>query len=188
MSEQSKSKKTKGLKMILLQEWLEACNYRITEGSEYQWQCYGDNAYCLDSWNGEQDGYSFSVIFDKLNQTVYELQAHDYAHNRAYRWINPEFKLVLDAECVDRGVDVNEAWDDLEYVLLETTEDFFDKMTAISQGAEYDTRVQVPLDLEDDLLFDLMRMAHERDITLNQMVETVLRQVIEQRSESEAIG
>lgn len=174
--------------MSLLQEWMEACNYRITEGSDYQWRCYGDEAYCLDSWNGRQDGHSFSVIFDKQDQTVYELQAHDYANNRAYRWINPDYKLEFDAESVSRGVDADEAWDDLKYVLLETTQDFFDKMTAIYQGVEYDTRVVVPLDLEDELLFDLMRMAHERDITLNQMVEIVLRQVIDQQTPSKTIG
>jgi len=37
----------------------------------------------------------------------------------------------------------------------------------------------VPLDLADDELFRLMTLAHERDITLNQMVEQILREVIE---------
>ena len=50
--------------MITLKEWMEIVDYRITEGSGYQWQCYGPNAYCLDSWNGEQDGHSLSIIFD----------------------------------------------------------------------------------------------------------------------------
>lgn len=169
--------------MSLLQQWMEACEYRITEGSEYQWQCYGDNAYCLDSWNGEQDGHSFSVIFDKQNQTVYELQAHDYAHNRAYRWINPDFKLEFDAENVDRGVDSDEAWDDLKYITLEVVEDFFDKMSAIRAGEEYDTRVQVPIDFTDEEMLRYMLAAHERDMTFNQFVELALREAIAQHRE-----
>jgi hypothetical protein len=40
----------------------------------------------------------------------------------------------------------------------------------------YDTRVSVPIDLSDDGMFTLMKMAHERDITFNQMVEQVLRE------------
>jgi hypothetical protein len=170
---------------------MKACEYRITEGSEHQWQCYGSEAYSLDSWNGRQDGHSFTVTFDKQDQTVYELQAHDYEHNRAYRWIDPDYKPEHDSEAMSRGVNANEAWDDLKYVDLETTEDFFDKMSAIYAGRDYDTRVQVPLDLEDDLLFDLMKMAHERDITLNQMVEEVLLRVIEEqklRDELDTIG
>ena len=50
--------------MITMKEWMDLVNYRITEGSAYTWQCYGGNAYMLDSWNGEQDGHSFTVIFD----------------------------------------------------------------------------------------------------------------------------
>ncbi len=167
--------------MITLKEWMEIADYRITEGSEYGWQCYGSNAYCLDSWNGEHNGHSFTIIFDNKDQTVYEVQAHDYLHNRAYRMINPEFAKKIKKEAKRRGVNKDEAWDDLKYVDLEVDDDFIQKCLAIRKSEEYDTRVQVPLDLDDDLLFDLMKMAHERDITLNQMVEVVLRQVIDQQ-------
>ena len=37
----------------------------------------------------------------------------------------------------------------------------------------------VELNLDKDMLFELMLMAHERDITLNQLVEDVLRFYIE---------
>ncbi len=166
--------------MNLLEQWMKTCEYRITEGSEYQWQCYGPDAYCLDSWNGHQDGHSFTVIFDKQDQTVYELQAHDYQHRRAYRWINPDYKLEFDAEAYDRGTSQDEAWDDLKYTTLEVVEDFFTKMSAIYSNESYDTRVQVPLELGDDEMFQLMKMAHEQDITLNQLVEQLLRRVIEE--------
>ena len=167
--------------MITLKEWMEIADYRITEGSEYGWQCYGSNAYCLDSWNGEHNGHSFTIIFDNKDQTVYEVQAHDYLHNRAYRMINPEFAKKIKKEAKRRGVNKDEAWDDLKYVDLEVDDDFIQKCLAIRKSEEYDTRVQVPLDLDDNLLFDLMKMAHERDITLNQMVEVILRQVIDQQ-------
>jgi predicted HicB family RNase H-like nuclease len=38
----------------------------------------------------------------------------------------------------------------------------------------------VELNLDKEMLFELMLMAHERDITLNQLVEEVLRTYIEQ--------
>ena len=75
--------------MITLKEWMEVADYRITEGSEYY--AYG-GAYALDSWNGEQDGYSLEIIFDQKTQEVYEVQACDYKHNRAYRLINEDYK------------------------------------------------------------------------------------------------
>lgn len=44
-----------------------------------------------------------------------------------------------------------------------------------------DNMIDIELDLEDDLLFDLMLEAHRRDITLNQMVQLILTRAIEER-------
>jgi len=166
--------------MISLKTWMEIVGYRITEGSDYQWECYGPNAYSLDSWDGEQEGHSFSIYFDTKTQEVYEVQAHDYRNNRAYRMINPEFIKNNRDEAQRRMVDHKEAWDDVSYTDLEVEDDWIQKALAIEAGEEYDTRIEVPLDLEDSMLFDLMKMAHERDITLNKMVEQVLEVAIQQ--------
>ncbi len=165
--------------MKLLEQFFNVCEFRITEGSDYGWSCYPDS-HCLDSWNGEQDGHSFTVIFSTKDQTVYELQAHDYQRNRAYRWINPDWKSDHDEEARSRGVDVNEAWDDLKYVDLEVVDDFFEKMTAIYADQDYDTRIKVPVDFTDSELLEYMKLAHERDITFNQLVEEALKAAIEQ--------
>ena len=164
----------------MIKQFMETVNYRITEGSDYGWQCYGHNAYMLDSWNGEQDGHSLTIIFDTKTQAVYEVQAHDYVNQRAYRWINPDYVKKNNKEARKRDVDRKEAWDNVDYVDLETVDDFFEKAQAIVQGQPYDTRVQVPIDLSDHDMFQLMKMAHEHDITLNQMVEVLLKKVIEQ--------
>jgi predicted DNA-binding ribbon-helix-helix protein len=37
-----------------------------------------------------------------------------------------------------------------------------------------DNRVDVPIELTDEQWYSLMKMAHERDITLNQLVEEIL--------------
>ena len=165
---------------IMIKQFMETVNYRITVGSDYGWQCYGHNAYMLDSWNGEQDGHSLTIIFDTKTQEVYEVQAHDYVNQRAYRWINPDYVKKNNKEARKRDVDRKEAWDNVDYVDLETVDDFFEKAQAIVQGQPYDTRVQVPIDLSDHDMFQLMKMAHEHDITLNQMVEVLLKKVIEQ--------
>jgi hypothetical protein len=53
-----------------------------------------------------------------------------------------------------------------------------EKARAIIAGKNYDTRVQVPLDLPDDVIFQMMKMAHERDLTLNEFADDVLRAFI----------
>ena len=164
--------------MITMKEWMELVGYRITEGSDYQWQCYGPTAYALDSWNGDFDGHSFTIIFDTNDQTVYEVQAHDYVHNRAYRMINEDFRKKMKKEAKRRNVDKDEAWEDVDYIELEVDEDFIEKCLAIRAGEDYDTRIMVPVDFSDEDLLQYMKLAHERDMTFNQFVEEALRHAI----------
>ena len=165
--------------MITMKEWMELVGYRITEGSDYMWQCYGSNAYALDSWNGEQDGHSFTVIFDTRDQTVYEVQAHDYVHDRAYRMINEDFQKKNRKEAKKRDIDKDNAWDDVNYIDIEVDDDFIQKCLAIRAGEDYDTRVSIPMDFSDEELLTYMKLAHEQDITFNQLVEQALREAID---------
>jgi len=158
---------------------MEICDYKITEGSEYCWQCFGPNAYRLDSWNQEQDGHTVSIVFDTRTHVVYEATAYDYQHNRAYRLINPDFKSAHDNEATERDVDINQAWDDVNYVDLDVVDDFIQKAVAIVNEEDYDTRVQVPVDFTDEELLQYMKLAHERDMTFNELVEEALRAAID---------
>jgi hypothetical protein len=164
--------------MLTIKEWMELVDYRITEGGEYGWQCFGDDAYSLSSWNGEQDGWSFDIVFDRKTQEVYTVEVCDYKRQRAYRMINPDFRQSYDDEAATHGTMAKQAWDDVDYVDLEIDEDFATKAIWIKTDQDYDTRVSVPLELPDDALFELMKQAHEKDITLNELVEKILRDFI----------
>jgi hypothetical protein len=166
--------------MITIKEWMELVDYRITEGSNYCWECYGNNAYTLDSWNGDHEGHSFSIIFDTKDQTVYEVQAHDYLHNRAYRMVNEDFQKKMRKESKRRDVDKDQAWDDVNYVDLDVDDDFIQKCLAIREGEDYDTRVLMPVEFSDEDLLKYMKLAHERDITFNQLVEEALLMAIKE--------
>ena len=165
--------------MLTLKEWMELVDYRITEGSDYGWECYGPNVHMLDSWNGEQDGHSFTVIFDTKTQVIYEVQAHDYVHNRAYRMINEDFRKKMKKEAKRRDVDRKEAWDNVDYVELDVDDDFIQKCLSIREGEDYDTRVLMPIDIPDDELLVYMKKAHDMDITFNNFVEMALQQAID---------
>ena len=149
---------------------MELVDYKITEGSDYwpQGNFDGKNLYLLSSWNGDQDGWSFSIGFDPTDQRVYVVEACDYKRKRAYRMSDPDLTLS------------KEAWDDVDYVDLEIDEDFVAKAKWIKTDQDYDTRVSVPLELPDDAMFELMKQAHEQDITLNELVENILRKFVDQ--------
>ena len=167
--------------MITLKEYLELIEYKITEGSEYGWECYGPSSHSLSSWNGihGKGGYSFNCVFSTEDQTVYEIEVCDYTNDRAYRMINPDYVAEYRAEAEDRNIDERFAWDEVAYVDLDVVDDFIQKCLAIKAGEVYDTRVSVPLDLPNEQMFELMMKAHEVDMTLNAYVEMILKKVIE---------
>jgi hypothetical protein len=162
--------------MITLKEWMEVVDYRITEGSNYLWNCYGPDSYSLDSWDRRHDGRSFSIIFDTKTQVVYEVQAHDFSNSRAYRLCNPDYQASMELEASNRGINKKEAWEGVDYVDLEVEDDWIQKALSIAAGEDYDTRVTLPLELDDTEMFTLMKMAHERDLTFNEFVEDILRE------------
>jgi hypothetical protein len=169
--------------MITLKEFMEVVDYRITEGSDFQWQCFGEEAqpYTLSAWNGDHDGWSFNITFDTRTQEVYTVESHDYKNNRAYRIINPswidDYNEYADSEHPEYK---NNAWEGVDYVDLENDDDWIQKALSIIAGEEYDTRVSVPIDFSDEELLKYMKLAHERDITFNQFIEEALRHAIEE--------
>ena len=151
--------------MITLKEWMELVEFKITEGSYYY--CNVEGLFLLHSWNGDQDGHSFNIIFDPTdNQKVYAVEACDFKNKRAYRLKDP----TLDVD--------NQAWDGCDFVDLESEDDFMQKAIAIRDGEDYDTRVVIPLDLSEKDCYNLMKMAHERDMTFNNFVAMIIEEAV----------
>jgi len=175
----------KGNKMITMKEWMELVDYKITEGSDYGWSCYGPNAYQLSSWNGLHDkgGWSFNIVFSTKTQKVYEVEVCDYTRNRAYRMIAENKREKHAKEAKRHLVNLNEAWDDVEYVDLEVDDDFIQKCLAIKAGEDYSTDVLLPLDLPEDLLMFAFKCAHEENMTFNDWMNKMLKEFIDNYNE-----
>ena len=167
--------------MITIKEWMELVDYKITEGDTYGWNCFGPNAYQLSSWNGlhNKGGWSFNIVFSTKSQKVYEVSVCDYTNNRAYRMINPKFVEKHRKESIARGVNLNEAWDDIEYIDLEVDDDFIQKCLAIRAGEDYSTDVLLPLDLPEDLLMFAFKQAHAENMTFNDWMNKMQREFVD---------
>lgn len=50
-----------------------------------------------------------------------------------------------------------------------------------------DNRVTIEIDLDQDLLYQLMLLAHKEDITLNQLIEKILREFIDAQDHTSEI-
>jgi hypothetical protein len=167
--------------MLNMREWMELVDYKITEGSEYCWSCYGQNAYALHSWNGVhgKGGYSADIIFSTKSHKVYEVTVCDFTNDRAYRMINPKNVEKHRKEAETRGTNLNEAWDNVNFVDLEVDGDFVEKGVAIFAGEDYSTDILIPIDLPDDVLLQAALEAHKQNITLNAYINAVLRELLE---------
>lgn len=165
---------------ITLKDFLECIDYRITEGSKYQWECFGENAMFLDHWNGKHDetGVSIQIVFDTVDQTVYEMQAWDYKNGREYRWINSNFVTQYLLEGASRNVDTEQSYDDHKFIDLDEASDILEKARAIFLGKEYDERVVINLEMTREQELMLMRAAHAMDMSVNAFVEMALRDAI----------
>lgn len=162
----------------------ETLDSKIVGGSEYQWTCW-DNARFLDY---ESDYAHVSVVFNCLTQEIYCAEVNDKNDvHKPYRWMNPAYKDDYINEATERGVDPDQAWDNKKWYDLEVSNDWLEKAKAIFNNLEFDDRVQIELDLDDDIILSLALGAHKRDITINKYVEHVLQQVIDKHKVNETI-
>jgi len=164
---------------MFLKEVNEALDHKITGGSEYQWSCW-DNSRYLDY---ESDYAHVSVIFNSTTQEIYQAEVSVKPESwdedlKPYRWMNPLYKQAYFTEAIKRNIDPYEAWDDTKWTDLEVPEDFLEKAEAIFNGVAFDNRIQVPIELDNELMMQLFMEAHKRDMTLNQLVEEILRNMI----------
>ena len=160
----------------------EKLNHKIVNGSDYTWNCYPNARYM----EYESDYAHVSVIFSTVNQEIYEAEVSVKSDAwdedvRPYRWLNPDSKDFMIAEAEQRGVDWQIAWDDIKWIDLDVEQDFFEKCVAIFNGQDFDKRVQVEVDLDDDVLLELAKGAHKRDITINKYIEEILQFAIDNK-------
>ena len=166
--------------MITPKEFFEVVDYNITQIDPYLWDCYGKGAVAVTSLVDHPNlNYSVEMIYHPFTCEVYELMVNDFDNNRAYRIVNPDYKQSYLDECEDRGDNPNEAWDGVNCVDLDLVSDFLEKTKAIMLGEDYDDRVTLELRMSDEDLLKYMKVAHEMDITFNDLINLALAEALE---------
>lgn len=164
--------------MITVQNFTEAINFEITGGSEYMWECFGPDARYLDSEHPNE--FQASIVFGGPERTVFICELFDYVNNRAYRWTNPDYREAHEKEAKKRKVDIKKALDNVDFADIEVAEDILEKIQELTAGnTNYDSRIKVPVDFSDEELLKYMKLAHELDITFNELVERAIKEAVE---------
>lgn len=158
--------------MIYLNNILQLIEFKITGGTEFLWNCFGTNARYLDSDNSE---YSISCIFDSVTQEVYKIQF--YVNNSKDLmdncfWLNPAYRQNFLDESESRNVDPYSLDEDIAIYEFMNLHDF---ITHIRNRVGIEEMETISLDLEDDLLISLTKLAQERNVTLDVLIQNILR-------------
>jgi hypothetical protein len=101
-------------KNITIKDFVTAVDYRIGEGAEYLWECFGLEASILDWVRPDLSG-SAGIIYDTKTHVVYEMEVWDDLNEKVYRWIRPENIKKYNREAKKRGVSVVFALDRIKY-------------------------------------------------------------------------
>lgn len=164
-----------------MEAYIKAIRYKITNGEEFLWECYGPNARYLES---SDDDYHISAIFDTETAQIYESSiSSTYSGDIRYRWIDLNYIEACKAEATSRGVDWMDFSDGQPWHMTDDFDDIIDKISKIPYGEEYDRRVVLTLDLEEDVKEMIETAAALQGITIDEFIERALKAVIEEEKE-----
>jgi hypothetical protein len=147
--------------MISLDTVLDIVNYQITEGSEAMWPCLGSSTYCISSWDRTLNKYEICAYFDPVTREVFFVEACDYSQDRAYRYINPAWRDVINNWASEKGHDVTTAWDGVNFIELEVESDWVAKAASIVKREDYDARILIEVELDEDTIASLHALHQE---------------------------
>lgn len=88
--------------------YLRATEYGITGGSEFLWECYGKDAWCVDCGNT-------NAVIDRKTGNVYDISFNDDDADLHFRWVHKDYVKKYVKESKSKGFDPWQAYDDVKY-------------------------------------------------------------------------
>lgn len=85
-----------------IEDFLNTIDYKIGEGSNFMWSCFGQTAYQYTYTEYTKTGYGydfeFNMVFDTETRIVYVVEFCVVEGDKVYKCFNPEFKEAYDIE------------------------------------------------------------------------------------------
>lgn len=156
-----------------LSEIVKAANYKIKEGCEFLWDCYGENSRTLD-FGGDDAESVVSCVFDSGKDIVFQVEIYS-KDGKVYRWVDPEYQETLKNEFQNRGLSYDYAYDDVMWFDLEHTNDVFIKTKQIIETGICDDKVTILLEIQSQEDYDkLQQLSIQKGINIKDVVAEFL--------------
>lgn len=157
-----------------IQKIFETVGYRIEQSNPFLYQCFGmDNPRIYDYVNiDEETAGNFTA---DINGRVYEVIAEIPEIGVCYRWVDPEFRDSAFRESLNRGLDPSIAWDNIKFTEVFSEDSILVKVNAICNKIHFNNLGLQPTEISDAYFLKVAKMAAERDVTFNKMVEILIK-------------
>lgn len=165
--------------MKRINAFLRAANWQVTEGTAFGWDCFGPNIRYLIASINETDVHA-SAIFSTESKELYVMELFVAEQNTNRRWINPKYQETYRSAFIARALDPDRA-DEVSQFIDTDFDDMLRRTTEAFSGPRYS---DIDLHLEEEVAVAAMKVAHGKDITLNELVDEILRDAI-QRARAE---
>lgn len=126
-----------------LMEVLLATKDRSAGSDKYMWECFGTDAHIMDFKDTDGSVYA-SAVFDIRTQTVYSINVEVPGYPQAFLWLAEDTKKAYYAECSEREIDPNIAWDNVNFTHVVTEELILQYLKDVGEG--YYDNLPVPPD------------------------------------------
>jgi len=154
-------------------EYLKLIGYRIGDCSDFGWECFGPNTKFIES-NMINDNYYTNCIYNPASEEIFHITFTDCITHKMYEWIHPDYIQKYDDEFKQNNIFSEDTSNDDDDIRVEIIEDIVEKVQCVMDGKEYDPRILVPVDLDEDTIQELTAIAAERGISIDKLIEDAL--------------
>lgn len=155
----------------MFQQFLDAIDYRIAVGGTF------DNSRNVRFITTNIVGnVCATMLFDKIDKHPLFVGLIDFNHNRAYSYIDALYEGGLPPEI-----------DNIDCIDIEF-DDIIEKIRGAIVDGYYDPRIKITIELPEDQITKMAIEAHQRDITLNQLMNEVMVAALEQEGKQDPPG
>lgn len=135
-------------------------------------KCFGDLVAFFEYY--KEDKHSITAVVDLFSYEVLQIDVIDFKNSEYYRWTDEKYVEDFESEMKEKDIDPYRFHDFVFFWKVYDEPDILQKAQGVYTETDYDEGVSIPLEVDDETLFILMKEAHEKDITFNQYIGEVI--------------
>jgi hypothetical protein len=167
---------------------IKATSYQINSSDIFLWQCFGNNCRIYDlilSTNNEnlildeysEPNYIGSFVADN-NGKIYASYFYDEKNNIASRWVDPEYLVQYKKEYSLKNLNFSYFLETVLFTDIFNEKDYLTILSTYYQNNKLDIHLSknenISVNLDDNTFLFIAKLAHEKNITFNEMSNELL--------------